>query len=139
MIGTDDEDAFVSRCVIALVTTVRANGTPSTSMVSFVRRGDRLFFTTTLERHKGRSLARDPRCGLTVLDPYEPWSYVSVEGGIVIHRDNPPDLRQIFLDRVDHPDYPWSREEIEPMLVAPSRAIFELIPSRVTSVLLPRG
>ena len=62
-----------------------------------------------------------------------------MEGDIVIHRDNPPDLRQIFLDRVDHPDYPWSREEIEPMLVAPSRAIFELIPSRVTSVLLPRG
>jgi PPOX class probable F420-dependent enzyme len=137
MLGTENEDAFVSRSVIALVTTVRSNGTPSTSMVSFARRGDRLFFTTTLDRVKGRSLVRDPRCGITVVNPHEPWSFVSVEGEVVIHSDNPAELRQLILDLVDHPDYPWSRDEVEPMVVAPRRAIFELVPHRVSGVVFP--
>lgn len=139
MIGTQDQDAFVSRSVIALVTVVRSSGCPSTSMVSFARAGDRLFFTTTLDRLKGRALARDPRCSLTILNPHEPWSFVSVDGAVVIHRDNPTELRALILDSAGHPDYPWTREEIEPLLVAPGRAMFELTPQRVTGVVLPRG
>lgn len=136
MIGTSVQDAFISRSIIALLTTVRLNGTPSTSMVSFARRDDRLFFTSTLERHKGRSLLRDARCGLTIVNAHEPWSYVTVEGSVVIHTDNPIELRQLILDRVDHPDYPWCREEILPMLVEPTRAIFELVPRHVAGVIL---
>ena len=137
MIGTEDHDAFVSRSVIGLVTTVRSDGTPSTSMVSFARRGNRLYFTTTLDRVKGRSLVRDPRCGITILNPHEPWSFVNVEGEVVIHRDNPIELRQLILDLVEHPDYPWSREEITPMLESVGRAMFELVPHRVSGVVLP--
>lgn len=100
MFGTEDQDEFVERCVIAILTTLRAHGSPASSMVSFARRADRLFFTTTLDRVKGRSLVRDPRCTVTVINQREPWSFVAVEGHVVVHFDNPPELRQLILGLV---------------------------------------
>ena len=79
-------------------------------MVSFARLGDRLYFTTTMNRAKARMLQRDPHAALTVLNPHEPWSFVSVDGTVVIHRDNPD---------------------------GPGRAMFELVPSRVSGVVFP--
>ena len=79
MIGTSAQDVFISSSVIGLLTTIRNDGSPSSSMVSFARRSDRLFFSTTVDRLKGRMLSRDRRCGLTVLNPKEPWSFVVVE------------------------------------------------------------
>ena len=137
MIGTEAQDQFIGRSVIALLATVRAAGTPSTSMISVARRGDELFFSTSLDRWKGRSLVRDPRCALTVLNPHEPWSFVTVEGEVVIHADNPADLRQLILDTTDHPDYAWAREAIAPVLEAPGRAMFQLTPTRVSGVVMP--
>ena len=99
---------------------------------------DRLFFTTTLDRVKGRSLVRDPRCTVTVINPREPWSFVAVEGHVVVHFDNPPELRQLILDLVDHPDYPWTQDEVRPMVEAQRRAIFEVVPDRVSGVVSPR-
>ncbi|HAN36865.1 MAG TPA: hypothetical protein DCQ52_16010 [Acidimicrobiaceae bacterium] len=137
MLGSAEQDEFVSRSVIAIVTTVRQDGSPSSSMVSFARLGDRLYFTTTMNRAKARMLQRDPHAALTVLNPHEPWSFVSVDGTVVIHRDNPAALRALILDRVDHPDYRWSRSEVEQMIDGPGRAMFELVPSRVSGVVFP--
>ncbi len=137
MLGTAEQDAFVSRSLIAIVTTLRADGTPSNSIVSFARREDCLLFSTTIRRLKGKTLARDPQASLTVLNPHEPWSYVSIEGRVTIHRDNPAELRKLMLDCwIGNPDYIWSREEVEPMMVAPGRAVFELEPARVSGALI---
>lgn len=134
MLGSVEQDDFVSRSIIAIVATVRSDGSPSSSMVSFARRGDHLFFTTTIDRAKGKMLARDPGAGLTVLNPHEPWSFVSVDGDGMIHRDNPLELRELVLSSVDHPDYPWTRSDVESMISGPGRAMFELIPTRVSGV-----
>ena len=67
-------------------------------------------------------LANDPRATITVLNPHEPWSFVTVDGKITIHRDNPPELQQMILDGADHPDYPWPHTDIEQMISAPGRA-----------------
>lgn len=37
-------------------------------MVGYGRKADRLFFSTTIDRLKGRSLARDPRIVLCILN-----------------------------------------------------------------------
>ena len=137
MLGSFDQDEFVTRSIIAIVTTLRRDGSPSSSMVSFARRGDHLFFTTTMERAKGKMLANDPRATITILNPHEPWSFVTVDGKVTIHRDNPPELQQLILDGADHPDYPWPRTDIEQMISAPGRAIFELVSNRVSGVVMP--
>ena len=61
MLGSFDQDEFVTRSIIAIVTTLRRDGSPSSSMVSFARRGDHLFFTTTMERAKANAGERSTR------------------------------------------------------------------------------
>ncbi len=138
MLGSAEQDQFVSRSIIAIVTTLRRDGSPSSSMVSFARRSDHLIFTTTMDRAKARMLTNDHRAAMTVLNPHEPWSFVTVEGTVTIHRDNPAELRRLILDGADHPDYPWSRTEVEEMISGLGRAMFELVPHRVSGVVMPR-
>jgi PPOX class probable F420-dependent enzyme len=139
MLGSAEQDAFVSRSVVAIVTTIRADGSPASSMVAFARRDDRLFFTTNVQRAKARMLERDSRATVVVLNQHEPWSFVSIDGDVVIHRNNPPELRQLMLDAVDHPDYVWSRNFTETAIAADGRAMFELVPTRVSGVVALRG
>jgi PPOX class probable F420-dependent enzyme len=138
MLGSSEHDAFIARSVTAIVTTIRADGSSASSMVAFARRDDRLFFTTGLQRAKARMLQRDARATVVVLNQHEPWSFVSIEGDVIIHRDNPSELRQLILDAVDHPDYVWSREFTETAITADGRAMFELVPRRVSGVVAPR-
>jgi PPOX class probable F420-dependent enzyme len=137
MLGTSAQDGFITRSIAAIVTTTRADGSAASSMVSFARLEDRLFFTTTMDRAKAKMLVRDPRATLAILNPHEPWSFVSVEGDVTIHYDNPAELRELILQSTDHPDNPWSRAEIEQMITAPGRAMFELLPTRISGVVFP--
>lgn len=138
MIGTKWQDAFISRCIIAVVTTLRHNADPASSMVGFARNGDRLLFSTDLDKLKGKTLLRDPRLVACVLNPREPWSFVSVEGRVTIHLDNPIELRTAMLDAwVGHPDNIFDRADNERLMAGPSRAIFELVPDRVSGVVFP--
>ncbi len=80
MLGTPDQDSFVSEMKWAVVTTLRTDGSPSNSVVFYAREGDALFFSTTMDRLKARTLARDSRIALTVLDEGPPYRFVTVEG-----------------------------------------------------------
>jgi PPOX class probable F420-dependent enzyme len=144
MIGTVEQDAFVSRSMAAIITTVRADGSPAASMIGYARVGDRLYFSTTVDRLKGRTLTRDPRSVVTVINDNEPSSFVSVEGTVTIHRDNPMVLREQMYDawdllRATHPKSFWARggrAASDPMFSQPGRAIFEVTPTRVSGVIL---
>ena len=58
MLGSADLDAFVSHSYLALVTTTRKDGSPSSSMVGCGRDGDSLLFSAQVDRLRGRTLAR---------------------------------------------------------------------------------
>ncbi|MFN8508884.1 MAG: PPOX class F420-dependent oxidoreductase [Dehalococcoidia bacterium] len=84
MIGNADQDAFISRNKWAVITSLRSDGSPSSSVVFFAREGDELVFSTTKDRLKARTIANDPRVALTVLDEGAPYGYVTVEGPAAI-------------------------------------------------------
>ncbi len=88
MIGTPEQDAFINANKWAVVTSLRSDGSPTNSVVFYVREGDELLFSTTLSRLKAKTLQRDPRVVLTVLDEGAPFGYVTVEGTATIQRDN---------------------------------------------------
>jgi len=144
MLGKPEFDAFITRSFTAIVSTVRGSGTPASSMVSYARLDDAIYFSTTLDRLKGKSLVRDPRLALCVINDHEPNAYVTVEGSVIIHRDNPTALHermyaywQGFVD--SHPAGPWSlfgRANLEKMWAAPGRAIFEVHATRVSGYLM---
>ncbi len=144
MIGSEEIDAFVSRSQTAIVTTVRTNGSPSSSMIGFARVGDRLLFSSTVDGVRGRTLARDPRAAMCVINENEPNAFAAVEGTVTIHTDNPTELHeQMFAYRdglVDHfPMGFWAtagHEAVGKMWAEPGRAVYELTPTRVSGMIV---
>ena len=64
----------------AVVATINPDGSPQQSVVWVKREGDHVLFTTTEHRRKGRNLARDPRVGILIVDPGDPYRYVEIRG-----------------------------------------------------------
>jgi PPOX class probable F420-dependent enzyme len=64
--------------------TVRADGRPHVVPVWFILDGDDILFTTWHESMKCKNLRRDPRATLCVDDQTPPYSYVSIEGTVVM-------------------------------------------------------
>lgn len=62
---------------VAVLGTLRPDGSPQTSVVWVLRDGDALLFSTLARRQKARNLAADPRVSISVYDAANP--YVSVE------------------------------------------------------------
>ncbi len=69
-----DENPFVG-----IATTLREDGSPH-STVDWVDADGGVSFNTARGRTKERNLTRDPRVSLTVMDPSDPFKWVSVSG-----------------------------------------------------------
>ena len=88
MIGTEAQDAFINKNQWAVVTTLRKDGSPSSSVIFYARDGDALLFSTTANRLKGKSVRNDPRINICVVDEGAPFGYVTVEGRATIEADD---------------------------------------------------
>jgi len=64
----------------AVVATINADGSPQQSVVWVKREGDHVLFSTAEHRRKARNLARDPRIGILLIDPDDPYRYVEIRG-----------------------------------------------------------
>lgn len=84
MIGKPDQDAFVRSMKWAVVTSLRKDGSPTTSVVFYALDGDDLIFSTTKDRLKAKTIINDPRAALTVLDEGAPYRFVSIEGNATV-------------------------------------------------------
>ncbi|MCS7294267.1 MAG: PPOX class F420-dependent oxidoreductase, partial [Dehalococcoidia bacterium] len=131
MIGTPEHDAFLSSHRYAVVTTLRADGSPASSVVFYARRGDELFFSTTKDRLKARTLRRDPRIVLTALDEGPPFGYVSVEGLARLQAEDIVDLH-VELNRALRRDPAWQPPaDFGERLAREGRVIVWVSPRRV--------
>ncbi len=134
MIGTPEQDAFLTSHRYAVVTTLRADGSPASSVVFYARKGDELYFSTTADRLKARSLRRDPRIVLTALDEGPPFGYVAVEGTARIQEADIVDLH-IELNRAFRRDPAWQPPpDFAQRLAAEGRVIVWVSPTRVSGV-----
>lgn len=88
MIGTPEQDAFITEQRWAVVTSLRSDGTPSNSVVFYAREGDTIFFSTTADRLKAKTVRKDPRIAITVLDEGAPFRFVTLEGNATIETED---------------------------------------------------
>jgi PPOX class probable F420-dependent enzyme len=88
MLGNETLDDFVTAHRWAVITTLRASGHPSSSVVAYARQGDELVVSTPEGRLKTKTLLRDPRVTLCIISNAEPFNYVTIEGLATIERDN---------------------------------------------------
>lgn len=134
MIGTPEQDAFINKNRWAVVTSLRRDGSPSNSVIFFARVGDELLFSTTAGRLKAKTLHRDPRAALTVLDEGPPFGYVTVEGEATIEdRDIVP--LHITINRAMRSDPTWEPPEgFAERLHQEGRVVVRISATRVSGV-----
>jgi len=65
---------------VGTATTLRADGSPHSTVVWVDATDDAVRFNTARGRAKERHLLRDPRISLTVVDPQDAYKWVSVSG-----------------------------------------------------------
>jgi PPOX class probable F420-dependent enzyme len=80
---SDAERAFVrDNPSHAVLTTLRPDGTPHSTVIWVDEADGELLFNTARGRAKERYLAADPRATITVLDPADPYRWISVSGPV---------------------------------------------------------
>lgn len=133
MIGNEDQDAFVSANKWAVVTTLRSDGSPTSSVIFYAREGDEILFSTTADRLKAKTLARDPRIAVCVIDEGPPYRYVTIEGRATIQRDDivPP---HIAINKAMRGGEFTPPEGFEERLREQGRLIVRVAPGRVSGV-----
>jgi PPOX class probable F420-dependent enzyme len=98
-----DENAFVG-----IITTVRRDGSPHSTVV-WVDEDDGLpSFNTARGRAKERYLKRDPRAALLVVDPENPYRWVSITGQAeLIDEGANEQIDKLAKKYLGEDEYPW--------------------------------
>lgn len=76
----DKQKEFLDNPYVGVVTTLRPDGSPQTTVVWVDREDGSISFNTAYGRHKPTNLERDPRVSLLVLDPSDPYKWVAIDG-----------------------------------------------------------
>lgn len=77
---TQAQAAFLQNPYIAVVTTLRPDGSPHSTPVWVDCADGQVSFNTARGRAKERHILADPRVSLTVVDPGEPYRWLSITG-----------------------------------------------------------
>jgi PPOX class probable F420-dependent enzyme len=78
---SDAQRAFVQdNPFVGTVTTLRADGSPHSTVVWVDTDGDAVLFNTARGRAKERHILRDPRLSVAVVDPQDAFRWVAVTG-----------------------------------------------------------
>jgi len=134
VIGNEDQDKFVRAMKWAVITSLRKDGSPTNSVVFFALDGDDVLFSTTENRLKAKTLSRDPRAAVTVLDEGAPYRFVTIEGRASIERDDIVP-GHIAVNRVMRNAPEWQPPEgYEETLRSQKRVIIRVTPERVSGV-----
>ncbi len=134
MIGTPEQDAFIDKNRWAVVTTLRRDGTPSNSVIFYARDGDELIFSTTEGRLKAKTLRRDPRIAVTVLDEGAPHGFVTVEGTATVE-DGDVVPGHVRINRAMRKDPAWEPpEDYRERLARDGRVVVRVRADRVSGV-----
>ena len=93
----------------AVLTTLRADGSPHNTVVWVDWDGSNVSFNTVIGRAKHRHLERDPRVTLTIMK--EPYKWVSVSGRGTLSTAGADDqIDRLAKKYLGEEKYPWSAE-----------------------------
>ncbi len=95
---TDRQRAFLDGPRQAIVATLRRDGTPSQSIVWYVRDGDTLWLSVRPDSVKARHLAREPRLSVLVLNAAGD-RYLRIEGAAARDGEVDNDARRTLIGR----------------------------------------
>jgi PPOX class probable F420-dependent enzyme len=77
---TDDDLALLRQPFVAAVTTINKDGSPHSTPVWIDTDGQAVLFNTDRRRVKSRNIERDAHVAVLVVDPNQPFRWLSVRG-----------------------------------------------------------
>jgi PPOX class probable F420-dependent enzyme len=96
----------------AVVTTLRKDGTPHSTVIWLDERDGELLFNTAEGRAKPRELRDDPRVSITMVDPSDMYRWISITGRAELTtegaRETIDELAKKYLGK---DEYPWYQGE----------------------------
>jgi PPOX class probable F420-dependent enzyme len=102
-----DENPFVGT-----VTTLRPDGSPHSTIVWVDVEDGKVSFNTALGRAKPRYLEHDPRASLLVVDPQNPYKWVSVSGPAELTEEGADaQIDKLAKKYIGKDEYPWRNPE----------------------------
>ena len=85
---TDPQRAFIrDNPFYAVVTTLRLDGSPHSTVVWVDERDGKVMFNTAYPRAKTRELEHDLRASVTVVDPNDGYRWIAVSGPVTLETD----------------------------------------------------
>jgi PPOX class probable F420-dependent enzyme len=96
----------------AVVTTLRKDGTPHSTVVWIEEDGGDILFNTAEGRAKPRELAEDPRVSVTFVDPSDMYKWISVSGRAELTTEGAREtIDRLAKKYLGKDEYPWYQGE----------------------------
>jgi PPOX class probable F420-dependent enzyme len=103
---------FLQQPYVGEVTTIRPDGSPHTTVVWVDVDTDEVLFNTAVGRAKERYLRKDPRVSLIVVDPEDPYRWVSVTGTAELDtKDADDEIDRLSKKYLGKDKYPWRKPD----------------------------
>jgi PPOX class probable F420-dependent enzyme len=115
-----DEKArkFLEQPFVGEVTTLRADGSPHSTVVWVDTDTDVVMFNTAVGRAKERHLRKDPRVALIVVDPENAYRWVSLNGTAELTTEGADaQIDKLAKKYLGQDEYPWRNPEEERITV----------------------
>jgi PPOX class probable F420-dependent enzyme len=104
----DKQAQFLDNPYVGVVTTLRDDGSPHSTVVWVDREDGAVSFNTARGRAKERHVARDPRVSLTVVDPQDPYKWVAVSGRAeLVDEGADEQIDKLAKKYLGEDEYPW--------------------------------
>jgi PPOX class probable F420-dependent enzyme len=109
---TGDEKAFLESPFVGVVTDLRPDGSPHSTIVWVDVDEDGVSFNTAWPRAKPRYISANPRVSLVVVDPGDPYRWISVSGtGELVDEGANDQIDRLAKKYVGRDTYPWHKPE----------------------------
>jgi PPOX class probable F420-dependent enzyme len=124
---TEGERAFLESPFVGVVTDLRPDGSPHSTVVWVDVGDDGVSFNTAWPRAKPRYLSADPRVSLAVVDPGDPYRWIVITGTAeLVDEGANAQIDRLAKKYVGRDAYPWHKPEER-------RVSVRITPTRVES------
>ena len=134
MLGTEQLDEFISQHRWAVLTTIRADGEPSSSVVAYARDGDTLLVSTPGQTLKAKTIAENSQANLCIISNAEPFNFVTVAGRATVSKEDLVAATKAVFANIADTGY-QEPEDLDGWLESQQRVIIRLEAERVYGVI----
>lgn len=107
---TDAQKQFLDEPFVGVATTLRADGSPHSTVVWVDQEDGYVEFNTARGRAKPRNLERDPRATITVVDPENSYRWISVTGPAeLVDEGADAQIDKLAKKYLGRDEYPWRK------------------------------